>query len=156
MSVSVDPFVIPIPQKLLNDPELGPTFQYLWRFLYDLWSRTGAGDDYVSDLTDDFVLLDARVDSLELVTASSIVTTAVNYTVSVPGQIVRVTAAATVSLPASPTNGYTCAVESQTAGVVTVSGNGKTIQGDSTDTIYVADTLIEYQFFTAIDAWVRR
>ena len=65
MSVSVDPFVIPIPQKWLNDPELAPTVQYMWRFLYDLWSRTGAGDDYVSDLTDDFVLLDARVDSLE-------------------------------------------------------------------------------------------
>lgn len=163
MSVNVDPFVIPIPQKLLNDPELGPTFQYLWKFLYDLWSRTGGGTDYVSDLTDDFAALDTRVDvaendidALESLTANSIVTTAVNYTITTSGQVVRVTAAATVSLPAAPSDQYRCAVESQTTGAVTVSGNGKTIQGDSTDTIYVADTLIEYQFFTAIDAWVRR
>jgi len=51
MSVSVDPFVIPIPQKLLNDPELGPTFQYLWKFLYDLWQRTGGGSDAIYNVT---------------------------------------------------------------------------------------------------------
>jgi len=51
MSVSVDPFVIPIPQKLLNDPELGPTFQYLWKFLYDLWQRTGGGTDAIYNVT---------------------------------------------------------------------------------------------------------
>lgn len=47
MSVSVDPFVIPIPQKWLNDPELGPTVQYLWKFLYDMWQRSGGGNDAI-------------------------------------------------------------------------------------------------------------
>lgn len=51
MSVSVDPFVIPIPQKLLNDPELGPTFQYLWKFLYDMWQRSGGGNDAIHNVT---------------------------------------------------------------------------------------------------------
>ena len=51
MSVNVDSFVIPIPQKLLNDPELGPTFQYLWKFLYDLWQRTGGGNDAIYNVT---------------------------------------------------------------------------------------------------------
>lgn len=50
MSVSVDPFVIPIPPKWMKDPELAPTVAYLWRFLYDLWQRTGAGDDAISNL----------------------------------------------------------------------------------------------------------
>ena len=65
MSVSIDPFVIPIPQQWLKDPEVAATVQYLWRYLYDLRERTGGGTDYVSDLTDDLVALDVRVDSLE-------------------------------------------------------------------------------------------
>ena len=47
----VDPFVIPIPHKILNDPELAPTFQYLWRFLYDMWQRTGGAVDLVQNVT---------------------------------------------------------------------------------------------------------
>lgn len=49
MSVKVDPFVIPIPLKWSEDPEIGPTVQYMWRFLYDLWRRTGGGSDQVSN-----------------------------------------------------------------------------------------------------------
>lgn len=51
MSVSVDPFVIPIPQKWLTDPELGPTVQYLWKFLYDMWQRSGGGNDAIHNVT---------------------------------------------------------------------------------------------------------
>ena len=51
MTVNVDPFVIPIPQKILNDPELSPTFQYLWKFLYDLWQRSGGGTDAVYNIS---------------------------------------------------------------------------------------------------------
>lgn len=48
---SVDPFVIPIPQQWLQDPELAATAQYLWRFLHDLWQRTGGGVDLVQNIT---------------------------------------------------------------------------------------------------------
>lgn len=51
MSVNVDPFVIPIPQKWLTDPELGPTVQYLWKFLYDMWQRSGGGTDAIYSVT---------------------------------------------------------------------------------------------------------
>lgn len=43
----VDPFVAPIPRKFLNDPELRPFFEYLNRFLHDLFIRTGGGDDLI-------------------------------------------------------------------------------------------------------------
>ena len=43
----VDPFVAPIPRKFLNDPELRPFFEYLNRFLHDLFIRTGGGDDAI-------------------------------------------------------------------------------------------------------------
>ena len=45
----VDPFVIRIPLKLINDPELSAYFNYLDRFLHDIWVRTGAGTDSVSE-----------------------------------------------------------------------------------------------------------
>ncbi len=43
----VDPFVAQIPRKFLNDPELRPFFEYLNRFLHDLFIRTGGGDDLI-------------------------------------------------------------------------------------------------------------
>lgn len=43
----VDPFVIQWPRKWIGDPELNPTIQYLNKFLYDLWIRTGGGDDAI-------------------------------------------------------------------------------------------------------------
>jgi hypothetical protein len=45
----VDPFVAPIPRKFLNDPETRPFFEYLNRFLHDLYIRTGGGDDAIED-----------------------------------------------------------------------------------------------------------
>lgn len=46
----VDPFVAPIPRKFLNDPELRPFFEYLNRFLHDLFIRTGGGDDSIESI----------------------------------------------------------------------------------------------------------
>lgn len=42
---NVDPFIIELPLKIVNDPELRPYFEYLNRFLHDTWVRTGGGVD---------------------------------------------------------------------------------------------------------------
>lgn len=49
----VDPFIVPLPQKLALDPQLGPYFQYLQKFLHDIWQRTGAGSDLIGDAAAD-------------------------------------------------------------------------------------------------------
>jgi len=46
---NVDPFIVPIPPKLLADPELRDYFNYLNRFLHDLWVRTGGGTDLINE-----------------------------------------------------------------------------------------------------------
>lgn len=51
----VDPFTAPIPAKFLNDPELRPFFEYLNRFLHDLFIRTGGGDDAIEDIEESLV-----------------------------------------------------------------------------------------------------
>ena len=49
MATRVDPFLIPIPKKILEDKESRVYFEYLNRFLHDLWTRTGGGNDAVAE-----------------------------------------------------------------------------------------------------------
>lgn len=65
MSVSVDPFVIPIPLKWANDPELSPTVNYIWRYLYDLRERTGGDSDTIASL-EDSALYDVGIKGAEI------------------------------------------------------------------------------------------
>lgn len=65
MSVQVDPFVIPIPDKWNNDKELAPTVQYLWKFLYDIWKRTGGGNDAIAEIGDS-TLYDVGIKGAEI------------------------------------------------------------------------------------------
>ncbi len=46
---NVDPFVAQIPRKFLEDPELRPFFEYLNRFLHDMFIRTGGGEDVIEN-----------------------------------------------------------------------------------------------------------
>ena len=45
----VDPFVYPIPKGLQIDAEVRAYFEYLNRFLHDIWVRTGSGDDAIQN-----------------------------------------------------------------------------------------------------------
>lgn len=47
----VDPFVYPAtPSAIKSDRELDAYFQYLEKFLHDLWLRTGGGDDSIVEI----------------------------------------------------------------------------------------------------------
>ena len=48
MATKVDPFVIPIPRSLNQDPETRRYFEYLNRWAHDMWVRSGAATDAVS------------------------------------------------------------------------------------------------------------
>jgi hypothetical protein len=60
---NVDPFIQPIPASLQRDPETRAYYEYLNRFLHDLWRRTGGGDDFVGDI--DVDLTEIREDISE-------------------------------------------------------------------------------------------
>lgn len=55
MSNAVDPFIQPIPDKFLNDPdpEVRAYYEYQNRFLHDLWVRTGGGIDLIDQALND-------------------------------------------------------------------------------------------------------
>jgi len=44
---NVDPFIQPIPEIFASDPVLRAYWEYLHRFLHDIWIRTGGGDDAI-------------------------------------------------------------------------------------------------------------
>lgn len=50
MTIKVDPFLIPIPNKFLEDPEIRQYMEYKDRVIHDLYQRTGGADDSVSEL----------------------------------------------------------------------------------------------------------
>lgn len=58
----VDPFVIEIPRAFLNhpDPDVRAYFQYLNRFLFDLWTRTGADTDAILNIDQSVNAEDSR------------------------------------------------------------------------------------------------
>lgn len=131
--------------QYLNQIPEGPTkvaIEHLYDILRQTRTRTGGDVDKIYDL--------------ELSTIQTWTETSADFTISTPNEGVRVNASATITFPASPDDMFLCAVESQTYGIVTIDGNGKTIQGDSADYLYLPDTTIIYQYFDSLGEWVRR
>ena len=48
MAIAVDPYLQKIPSKIQQDPELKAYFEFLERYLRDLWVRTGGGQDNIA------------------------------------------------------------------------------------------------------------
>lgn len=53
MAIKVDPFVIPIPRKILEDHDSRVYFEYLNNFLHGMWVRTGGGTDLIDAASSD-------------------------------------------------------------------------------------------------------
>lgn len=47
--ITADPFVLPIPKKILDDPELRPFFEFWVDWSRQMWEKVGGGDDFISD-----------------------------------------------------------------------------------------------------------
>lgn len=62
--VAVNPPMMKSPPKLIADPELRRYFEYLDYYLYQLWLRTGGGDDFIADAKQDISDLTVNVRSV--------------------------------------------------------------------------------------------
>lgn len=74
---AVDPPICQIPVSVQNDSDWRSWFDYNFRFLYDLWDRTGAGVDLVETNKDNIATLTTQVSlntaKLNLITVTSAV-----------------------------------------------------------------------------------
>lgn len=61
MSISVNPPPQQnLPAKLLDDPELRPFFLYQQEYLFKLWLRTGGGEDFISNIDNRVISIEAQ------------------------------------------------------------------------------------------------
>lgn len=133
----VDPFFVSLPPKISRDPELLPYFNYLQKFLHDLWTEVTGGGIGGGDV--------AHLSEAQTFTAAQEFTADVSFTgavlkvdgVQVVGSqqaAIADVAAATASNP-SPPGGFSAPA----SGAVTVTSSAAT---DLTTTAQRLETLI--------------
>ena len=149
MVTQVDPFLIPIPKALTQDKATRNYFEYLNRFLHDLWVRTGAGSDTVgsNQLSEVFGNNESEVkklDIIELAASDTAITTTGDELV-----ICNNTAAGAVTLNSSPKDGEDCVI-ARRDGKVTVSGP---INGGSIFKINGRYSSMHFKYSIAADEW---
>lgn len=174
MVTQVDPFVIPIPRKLLDDKESRIYFEYLNRFLHDLWTRTGGGNDEVAesqigelyepgiqvsnadelieDLEVDFEIFsrqdfDPSSASLEIVVVTGDYTTTGNQAV-----VVNSASPVTITANPSPDTGEFFHVIRYGKGVVKVQASNL-INGKPSKTIIRQYTAPKHLYIAELDTW---
>lgn len=165
----VDPFVIPIPPELLKDPQTREFFEYFVRWAYDIWIRTGGGDDAVENanieekypweltpLPEDnsasplhFVTNQVEVDRFNAVSKS------IDYVAS-DFDFVNAKSKATITLPEYPRDGSVVIVRNGDGLPIKLNGNGRLINGQSAGIIYRKGTALTLQYFIDDNEWFAR
>ncbi len=165
MVTQVDPFIIPIPPSLLGSPDTRHYFEYLNRFLHDLWLRTGGGDDSVasSDVEETypwsftaepennvqnlFNSQDAGMGgALNCITVSTAYTAAAN-------DFINAKNGATITLPQYPNDSEFIIVRNGDGTAIKLNGNGKSLNGSATGTLSRRETCIRFNYFLDSDEW---
>ncbi len=150
-----------LPAKLTEDDELRFYFTALQEDMYRLWLRSGGGTDQVSEIGIDIEEIKLRLDAIEaelIVLAEriaylegTIVVTAVNVTATGNTTIIC-TDALTVSLNSAPLDKDLVKVKARN-GNVTINGNGKNIDADSSVIIRRNFTGLDMVYSSVLDAW---
>ena len=167
----VDPFLLPIPKSLLKDAETRAYFEYMSRFLHDLWVRSGAGEDFVADQSVRENYPWERVEDLE--PSSSIsefalfsgsdedsrsyraVTVASDYE-AVSYDFISATRGATVRMPLHPEENSIVIIRNGDGSNIKLSGNGRNMNGSLTGNLRAEGTAIHFHYFIKDNEWFAR
>jgi hypothetical protein len=142
------------PKKVSQDRELDAYFRQIEWTLFQLWNRTGGGDDTVDDTvnsqvdTDGLFGLFSRINDLEF---RNVVSTSANYT-AIGSDIVICNDAVTVFLNDEPDDQEIVTIK-RAAGPVTINGNGKTIDGDATVKLIIKYVSLDLIYTIETDSW---
>lgn len=156
---NVDPFIHPIPPKILADPQLRPFFEYFVRWAHDMWVRSGGGNDLVSDTgtresypwvldeqqggdssniypmfgsdpqPQDLIGSLYAQDTFEVKSLIRKIISNETYT-SAGDEFIKCKNTSTIKLPANPSSDCIVYVHNGDGTLLTIDGNGKTINGD--------------------------
>lgn len=166
----VDPFVHPIPRPLQQDPAVRNYFEYMNRFLHDLWVRTGGGDDAITnisvreaypwDYSDTESASSAVIQGLYSalmpeVRQFSAVTATSDYT-ALAYDFVNAKNRIEVKFPQYPGENDVVIIRNGDGTRIKLSGNGKNINGQSSGEINLEGTSLTFQYFIDTDEWFAR
>lgn len=168
MTTNVDPFIQPIPQKFMDDPELRAWCEYLHNHLFQQWTRTGGSEDVISNISIeeryawDLSVNFAREESLNLPQVSTeqpkefnAVSTSVNYT-ACDYDFINAKNTSKVTLPKYPQENAVVIIRNGDGTKIDIDGNGKKINNENTGRIYRKGTALTLQYFINDDEWFAR
>lgn len=142
-----DPFIIQVPDVLRSkDPEF---WEYLQRFLFELWQKTGGGGNAINDATVNsfslskiYGILGNNLKRPEFYSVSSAHTTAGN-------EVIEVTSTTAITANSNPDDGENITIYIN-------GGAGSTFtDGSETDTFLVDGTVLSYAYHAEFNEWVR-
>ena len=177
---NVDPFIHPIPPKILADPQLRPFFEYFVKWAHDMWVRSGGGNDLVSDTGtresypwSEDVTEGVRDSFYSSLAANTEIEQEIIYNFPVEHDFNRLTAKtinneiytavdnmfinatnnSTLVLPANPIeNSQVDFTKDKTK--LTLKGNGKKVNGTTQDIIFKKERLgRQIRYFIDVDEW---
>ena len=167
----VDPFLLPIPKALLRDAETRAYFEYMSRFLHDLWVRSGAGDDFISDqsVRDSYpwekaedVEKEASISDLlafsqnnEDSRAYRAVSISIDYE-AISYDFINATRGAKITMPERPEEDSMVIIRNGDGSNIKLSGNGRNMNGSLTGNLRTEGTAIHFHYFIEDNEWFAR
>ena len=167
-----DPFLHPIPQKILLDPELKPFFEYFVRWAHDIWVRSGGGDDsiisienrdvfdstlssaYFSDVNES--IADLNKSFYETVIPHqygfNAVTKSNDYTAS-SWDWINAKNGAKIKFPLNPDTQAELVIRVGDKTTIPIDGNGRNINGSSKGKIKNKGTSLRFKYFIDDNEW---
>lgn len=161
----VDPRLQQIPKELQQDFNVRVYFEELERFLHDLWARTGGGTDIVESaaIEEKYPWPTAQLASeakefqypLILSNAEQVfnaVTVTGSYT-AMPYDFINAKSNAQITFPAYPEENSVIIIRNGDGSKITLSGNGRNINGSAAGVLRRESTSIEFYYFIESNEW---
>lgn len=147
------PKQVELPPEVNNNPQLKKAFDDVYFILFQMWKRTGAGDDFISNLQDEQQQFEStpKVDVSDEIKDDVVVTS--NDYLTIGDQTIICTAKLTVTLNATPDDRELVKVHANN-GRVDIKGNGKKINKEDDAIIRRNFTTWDILYIVEIDEWV--
>lgn len=160
--MKVDPFIAPIPEKILKDPQLRPFFEYLVRWAHDIWIRTGGATDEVEENstreTYPWVLEDTSKDVFNYSVTEvyrhkfRAISANIDYE-AVAWDWINAKKKTKITFPKYPKDGDELIVRNGDGSLIGLKGNGRNINGSGSGQIRLKGTSIRFKYFMDSNEW---
>jgi len=167
MSVQVNPPpILRIPAAFRKDPAMRNYFEQQRQILFQLWDRTGGGDDAIADVQNSELYetgiqfpIEDDLPVFDSVYTDKQVWRSYSTSVDVPAHgfdFIAATQKLEIKLPQYPDEDDIVSVVNVNGKQITVNGNGNLINGETCTVSKRKNSTINYHYFSELSAWYMR